>query len=1394
MALTVEIDGLDRSTKIDRDNDISFELNINGQGDASFVFADTPDGFVPADGMAVVIKEDGTPRFTGIINRRPRRFLGPDGSGQLTFYSISVATHDITLNKRRVRKAYDQVLFQDIIADWLTDPNILSGEGITLDVTAGTAHTVTFNGERVSEALDILCELEGDGRTWRMNPVTAKELVVETLAETATPVTLDTTTLLGPSDGVEPPTIEPDRSTYANRVTAIGGKPDFVITFMAEDTAEQTARALDEGGTGIYEYEEEVPEARTDATVQAAAEAILEKRKVLRQRFTGTTDTAGFAVGQLGDVALPNLDIALTMYVESVRTWADPSRENFVHTVNMITGDPDGGWMSYYRREKKRPKTIPFQVEAAPGLVRVESEEGVLVHDPIHDPTEYFQAAKSGAQASSPNTIGITHDLKLELTLRRDGATAETIFETWAINGEKETAITPTMSGRWAELGGLTNYKDLLVVAPNSTRAAYIQNGATSQFAVIDIVNGVLMGSVATAISNQGNIGEPLWVGNFVYVPDIATSDIYIYNVTDPTTPTEDNVLSLATLTAVSGLSVSADGNTLIATGPGGIAGIDITDPTAPSQDSTVVGAADYISLDLDNGVLVGMVRATGSQVRVISLSLTGSTVALIAEQLVDLTNSVMKGAAVVHHDGSAIVFSHRISLAGPNTLRAHVFNTSDPTAVTFTETLSYTHGASGHVGPARTTVGRAVLWSFDFGKPQITFGVEQFNRVDPYTIDNPVRVAFGGTGNSGPYQKGDHLIADGLGNLIRVPVGLDNQSLVADEDELTGVKWARELMRGLVNGTFRETFTALVTSDGATVTMTLQQDPTGDLTMFFSDSSSELDCTPALAIALTPGSDTSPTLNFVYVLQSTKALTVSTADWPTADEHIKVGLFLVPSATFVQAFGPYITQNWNDHLNEPSNQGHLPELSHRSRLMSLGAIYHAGIDGNGTTEYVTITTNVGTPDNVHFKSTAGVLLQLHHHAYVAKDTSAGDTLLVPNDSVAAFADISDLADLLLDAAGGSMVGKYFNLVVVGVANKGGEFGPLLVNLPGGSYSKQSDAEQDVSGFDVFTSPGAFSRESSTAFLICRITLRHQNASGGTWTHISTLDLRGISPAAAAGGSTGVTTTEFADNAFRIFDEADVTKVMAWDVSGITTGMTRTLVCPDANGTVAILEAGQILNLGVGDGGDAEIHSTSHANPGTINLGDTLYVDEASNEVGINESNPQSALHVGGDIRINNNAAILQEDSAGSSRVLFRLNTNDILTMGATTAIIRTQIFGGTAVGFSIVVGRFGFGTNSFGSSAVNVISQTTGTAPGSSPGNVYQAYGADWNGAGTVAPHFRTEEGDIIILANQGGLTAEDATVIDATYGAVEEAVLNNVRTRIGELEAAAQAMGWLD
>lgn len=65
--------------------------------------------------------------------------------------------------------------------------------------------------------------------------------------------------------------------------------------------------------------------------------------------------------------------------------------------------------------------------------------------------------------------------------------------------------------------------------------------------------------------------------------------------------------------------------------------------------------------------------------------------------------------------------------------------------------------------------------------------------------------------------------------------------------------------------------------------------------------------------------------------------------------------------------------------------------------------------------------------------------------------------------------------------------------------------------------------------------------------------------------------LESLSGGGGTGGSGGVVTPSFSDSDFEIFDNADITKKVKVEVSGITTATTRTVTMPDKNGTMAML-------------------------------------------------------------------------------------------------------------------------------------------------------------------------------------------------------------------------------
>jgi hypothetical protein len=546
---------------------------------------------------------------------------------------------------------------------------------------------------------------------------------------------------------------------------------------------------------------------------------------------------------------------------------------------------------------------------------------------------------------------------------------------------------------------------------------------------------------------------------------------------------------------------------------------VKATKPTAVSYITTSFSnnAAGYSE---DDAFLVVMeyFNATTLNARTYDIAADGQTISLNTIGTVSGTfASFISRAAIFGTDGATPYVSfHRTAASAHGVM---TFDCSDLTQLVLTDDQAGT-------GSFNSTYGRYATndtWFWDWGDlgqatevftpGQTTFTIEcqvelgriLFNQQDIPCAD--VRVIAG--------------IPDNHGIILNLDADLlDSQegTYYLDHDNFTNMandNHPQYLLRQFANGTFKESFDAVVTSNGTVITLTLDTaSGVTSLNTQFSDGITEF-TTPA-TITCTAGTDISPQANYIYVLQSTGALTKSTSDWPTA-EHIKVAYLSVPSATFVQANGVYVNQNWNDHLQDTNNQGHLAHMAQRSRLQ--GAIYHSGLGGAGTTDYVTITS--GSPDTIDLKVATGEMYQMHKQTIAAFDTSGGDVFLVPNDSVTAYVTGTDLATFLTDAAGGSMSGRYYNLVLWGVGNKTGEFSPMMINLPLGSYTLQANAEADNSNYTVFTIPDSFNRESSTGFLIARILLKHSAAGGGTWTHISTTDLRGLTAAAAASGGGG---------------------------------------------------------------------------------------------------------------------------------------------------------------------------------------------------------------------------------------------------------------------------------
>jgi len=409
-------------------------------------------------------------------------------------------------------------------------------------------------------------------------------------------------------------------------------------------------------------------------------------------------------------------------------------------------------------------------------------------------------------------------------------------------------------------------------------------------------------------------------------------------------------------------------------------------------------------------------------------------------------------------------------------------------------------------------------------------------------------------------------------GFLNAATLGIDPFFLT--ENHVNGIRETQKLGIGLII----ETTDVTVTESGGTVSLNLQQLGGGDLTVITSKGLVHFDTTPAATIALTTGSDVSPTDNFVYILESTGVLTVSTTGFPV-EEHAAIATVVVQSATGVASDGVYKLHSWIDHFSLGGDNGHLSHIN--AWIRSQHATHISGANLTPT-----ITTNGGSLDNFDIATTAGVTRQLHEVDFPVRDTGASDPVFVINDPTTAFVEYADLNLIIQDEAGTTLRGNNdrYNLVIWGVASSVEADAKIFVNLPTGKYAGgggglDQDAIDDVNRTANFAIPSSFV---GVGFLIARLTVKFTTGSSGTLAILSNQSLLGLIPGITAGGTTSAK-INFSTDEITIFDPADPTKIADFDVSSIAPAKTRTIQMPDQNSNLANLD-GFIITVDTANG------------------------------------------------------------------------------------------------------------------------------------------------------------------------------------------------------------------
>ena len=225
------------------------------------------------------------------------------------------------------------------IVDSLLD-NELAGEGLTLGISDRHS-SVPLADSKGGNAFNLLRDLAGvTGQTFYVD--FDKAIQFRVTSNDAAPLILDLTS-------VEHASLMIDRETYRNvqrvRVTGTpaegsGGKP--LVTIQERTNASQIAeRAAIEGGTGRYEYLEEVEHPTSNDGIDIALLGIgyanlrLATSGVPRQTLSCRVRSYGFRSGQFATVDISTLGVSGTWLVQRISI-AEEDGRHLVHQVELV--------------------------------------------------------------------------------------------------------------------------------------------------------------------------------------------------------------------------------------------------------------------------------------------------------------------------------------------------------------------------------------------------------------------------------------------------------------------------------------------------------------------------------------------------------------------------------------------------------------------------------------------------------------------------------------------------------------------------------------------------------------------------------------------------------------------------------------------------------------------------------------------------------------------------------------------------------------------------------------------------------------------------------------------------------------------------------------------------
>lgn len=314
-----------------------------------------------------------------------------------------------------------------------------------------------------------------------------------------------------------------------------------------------------------------------------------------------------------------------------------------------------------------------------------------------------------------------------------------------------------------------------------------------------------------------------------------------------------------------------------------------------------------------------------------------------------------------------------------------------------------------------------------------------------------------------------------------------------------------------IFNGATLENTTVDVSSNGTTITATIEASGGGDLSLFFNGLFQVFDATPAASVNLVAGTDTVPVRNWVYIPLSTLTLTANQSGFPTNEQYVPVADVMCPSALGAFNNGLDKVHAWTDHLANSVGQGHMADIN--LWIRNQHATFLSGV----------VLTTDPLEDifaaNMDVSLSSGNILQLHPHTFAALSTTTSDSIKVINDPTFTNRPIGSLnsTDLSADSEGGSLNNKYYSVVLWGVVSEDAEDCQMFLTLPSGGYTNAANALLDAQEYTNKSIPVEYI---GVGFLVNRLTL--QNSGGNIKIVADGIEnLRRTIPGISGAGGTG---------------------------------------------------------------------------------------------------------------------------------------------------------------------------------------------------------------------------------------------------------------------------------